>query len=328
MLVPGTQMHFVTFGFICIELVILSYLIIYRLARPDDNGALLNIILIILLIVYNITGGLLPDPNLPGSFFTQECIAYGTGFITPCYFPFYVLNGFGLEKMKFHAYQGVFYFLIFPYCLFVLVFALSRNISAAKNVLFIPVLYALWVLYSVWKAVRFKYQFSNSKKSKEEIIVVFLSLSPWVGLPFIAYFDLSQSIEAATTNTGFLLLLALHVKRNVQQIKAEHQRLITSEMYLITWNEKLQQEVIKRTKELEKITAEERLFKNCKLYGLTNREKEIAGLICQGLPNKRIAECLFIAEKTVAKHVQNIFEKVKVGNRMELCKRLGVQIEV
>src|ERR1700675_1487722 len=115
MLLPGTQMHIVTFIFVCIEIVIFFYLVIYRLARPDDKKAYLNIVLIFLLITYNVTGGLLPDPNLPGSFFIQMAIAYGTGFITPCYFPYYVYKAFGLEKMKFHAYKGVYLFLILPY---------------------------------------------------------------------------------------------------------------------------------------------------------------------------------------------------------------------
>ncbi|MBO9684749.1 MAG: hypothetical protein J7502_19115 [Flavisolibacter sp.] len=87
MQVLGTEMHMVTFLFVCIETVILFYLVIYRLARPDDKTGFLDTILIFLLLLYNITGGLLPDPDLPGSFFLQECIAYGTGFITPAISP-------------------------------------------------------------------------------------------------------------------------------------------------------------------------------------------------------------------------------------------------
>ena len=126
MLMPGTQMHIVTFIFVCIEIVIFFYLVIYKLARLDDTTASLNIILISLLITYNVTGGLLPDPNLPGSIFIQEVIAYGTGFITPCFFPYYVYKAFGLEKMKFHAYKGVFLFLMLPYFLFVIVYAATE----------------------------------------------------------------------------------------------------------------------------------------------------------------------------------------------------------
>jgi len=45
MLLPGTEMHIATFLFVCIEIVILFYLLIYRLARPDDKMAYLNVIL-------------------------------------------------------------------------------------------------------------------------------------------------------------------------------------------------------------------------------------------------------------------------------------------
>lgn len=323
MLVPGTQMHFVTFGFVCIELVILFYLLIYRLARPDDKRTYLNIILIVLLILYNITGGLFPDDNLPGSYFSQNAVAYGTGFITPCYFPYYVYQAFGLEKMKFHAYRGVFYFLVIPYLLFVAVFEKSNDLGTAKDILILPVLYALWVIYSLMKAIRFKYSYDfSSYEYKIELAVLFLSIMPWIGLPFIAYFDLNQWIEALITNGGFLLLLALHLNRNIRQIRTEHERLIESEHRLTTWNEQLQAEVDKRTKELELITTEERFRKNCKIYNLTTREKEISQLICNGYTHKQIGEELFISERTVAKHTQNIFEKVRVCNKMELCQKL------
>lgn len=328
MLVFGTQMHIVTFLFVCIEIVILFYLVIYRLARPDDTAASLDIVLIILLLIYNITGGLLPDTNLPGSYFAQESIAYGTGFITPCYFPYYVFKGFELQKMRFHAFKGVLFFLVLPYFLFVFIFFLTGNLDVAKNLLIIPVLYALSVLLAVWKAIRFKYSVQqNKRKSREETIVLFISLTPWVGLPFIAYFNLSQAAEAVTTNTGFLLLLAFHLKRNVERLREEHSRLIESEKNLLNWNERLQQEVDRRTMELEQISAEERLNKNCKAYSLTNRETEIAKLICKGFSYKQIANALFIAEKTVAKHIQNIFDKVRVNNRFELCNKLEKHIE-
>ena len=257
MLLPGTQMHIITFIFVCIELVIFFYLIIYRLARPDDKIASLNIVLIFLLITYNVTGGLLPDPNLPGSVFIQFAIAYATGFITPCYFPYYVYKAFGLEKMKFHAYRGVFLFLMLPYFLFVIVYSATNNLEIAKNLLILPVLYAIWVIVSLYKAIRYKYKndFSSSE-SKEEVAVLFLSLTPWVGLPVIDFFDLGQAIEASITNTGFLLLLYLQVKRHIRQMRIEHQKLIESESRLLDWNTKLKQEVNKRTSELEKINEQ------------------------------------------------------------------------
>ena len=61
---------------------------------------------------------------------------------------------------------------------------------------------------------------------------------------------------------------------------------------------------------------------NCELYQLTTREKDIAKLICQGQKYKDIGETLFIAERTVTKHAQNIFEKTQVSNKIELINKL------
>jgi DNA-binding CsgD family transcriptional regulator len=325
MLVFGTQMHLVTFLFICIETVVLFYLLIYRLARPDDKNTFLNIILIALLIFYNLTGGLLPDSNLPGSYYLQTSIAYGTGFITPCYFPYYVYHAFYLEKMKFHAYKGVFIFLILPYVIFVFLFVSSGQLEKAKQLLIIPTAYAICVIASLIKAVSYKYEDGfKTKAAKEEMAVSFLSLTPWVSLPVIDYFNLGQAVEAATTNTGFLLLLALQLKQHIAMVKAEHQRLIESEEKLLGWNEKLQEEVEKRTREIERLSAEEKILEGSRQYQLTNREREIAALICRGSSYKQIAESLFIAERTVTKHVQNIFDKVKVSNKLELLNKLGI----
>jgi DNA-binding NarL/FixJ family response regulator len=50
---------------------------------------------------------------------------------------------------------------------------------------------------------------------------------------------------------------------------------------------------------------------------LTRREKEILNLIRQGQRNREIANELRIAEATVHKHIQNIFEKLNARNRAE-----------
>lgn len=325
MLVFGTEMHIVTFLFVCAELVIFCYLLIYRLARPDDKSAYLNILLISLLLFYNITGGLLPDANMPGSYTMQMSIAYATGFITPCYFPYYVYHAFYLKKMRFHAYKGVFIFLITPYVFFVLLFVFSGNLETAKNLLIFPTAYALCVIVSLVKAVRHKYNNSfKTNDAREEMAVSLLSLTPWVGLPVIDYFNSGQAVEAATTNTGFLLLLALQLKQHLTKVKAEHQRLIETEAQLLNWNEKLRQEVEKRTREIEHLNAEQRVKESSLQYQLTKREQEIAALICRGISYKQIGENLFIAERTVTKHVQNIFDKVQVSNKLELLNKLGV----
>jgi DNA-binding CsgD family transcriptional regulator len=50
-------------------------------------------------------------------------------------------------------------------------------------------------------------------------------------------------------------------------------------------------------------------------HGLTARELEVLRLIAAGKSNREIAEALVISEHTVARHVQNIFAKLRVTSR-------------
>jgi DNA-binding NarL/FixJ family response regulator len=47
-------------------------------------------------------------------------------------------------------------------------------------------------------------------------------------------------------------------------------------------------------------------------YGLTNREKDILGLVVEGLPKKQIADHLHISYYTVDTHIKNIYAKLHV----------------
>lgn len=51
--------------------------------------------------------------------------------------------------------------------------------------------------------------------------------------------------------------------------------------------------------------------------GLTTREKEVLYCLTLGCTNKEIAEKLFIAEKTVKTHLNNIFKKLNVRHRIQ-----------
>ena len=50
---------------------------------------------------------------------------------------------------------------------------------------------------------------------------------------------------------------------------------------------------------------------------LSNREREVLQLISGGSTNKEIAGQLFISERTVERHVSNIFLKLQVSTRTE-----------
>ena len=70
------------------------------------------------------------------------------------------------------------------------------------------------------------------------------------------------------------------------------------------------------------ITRNSNFDQNCRLYMLTTREIEVAGLIAKGNTYKEIAKELYISEKTVTKHIQNIFGKAGVSNKVELINKL------
>ncbi|HET6684489.1 MAG TPA: LuxR C-terminal-related transcriptional regulator [Gaiella sp.] len=60
-----------------------------------------------------------------------------------------------------------------------------------------------------------------------------------------------------------------------------------------------------------------RLAESPRPGGLSPRESEVLGLVAKGKTNRAIAGELFISEKTVARHVSNIFAKLSLSSRAE-----------
>ncbi|WP_178861947.1 response regulator transcription factor [Thiomicrorhabdus cannonii] len=55
---------------------------------------------------------------------------------------------------------------------------------------------------------------------------------------------------------------------------------------------------------------------------LTDREIEVTALVMEGKSNKEIAEALEIAERTVKAHLQHIFQKLDVKDRLSLALKI------
>ncbi len=53
--------------------------------------------------------------------------------------------------------------------------------------------------------------------------------------------------------------------------------------------------------------------------GLTEREREVAVLVAQGLPNRAIAERLIVSEPTVATHVSHVLSKLDFTSRTQVA---------
>ncbi len=64
-------------------------------------------------------------------------------------------------------------------------------------------------------------------------------------------------------------------------------------------------------------SIDEEIIETSNNFNLTNREKEILGLIAKGMSNKDIANKLIISLYTVKNHVKNIIQKLAVEDRTQ-----------
>ncbi|MDQ2964942.1 MAG: helix-turn-helix transcriptional regulator [Chloroflexota bacterium] len=56
---------------------------------------------------------------------------------------------------------------------------------------------------------------------------------------------------------------------------------------------------------------------------MTDREREVAGLLASGSSNPEIAAELFLSRKTVERHVSNVLGKLGARNRTEVAALVG-----
>jgi DNA-binding NarL/FixJ family response regulator len=65
----------------------------------------------------------------------------------------------------------------------------------------------------------------------------------------------------------------------------------------------------------------ERLRTTRRRYGLSERERDVIELLCDGLSNNALADRLGLSEKTVKNHLAHIFAKLGVASRAEAMVR-------
>jgi DNA-binding CsgD family transcriptional regulator len=259
--------------------------------------------LLILLLVYNITGGLFPDPKINIPISIQEMVAYGSGFLMASYFPFYFYKAFDLQTLRWHALFGVPLFLVGPYFIFfVVVYAINGNLNCdIKYGMIAPLIYAIVLLCVMYKAIRRKHISERTNNKYFEEISMYCAITPWISLALFGIVETNQLVEVLFTNTGIICITVLFIIRSIKNARAEYGRLIA----------------------IDHVNPNNELFEEmCKFYKLTNREIEIVLLIRQGCTYRQISEKLFIASKTVENHIQNIYEKTSVKNKVSLLYKL------
>jgi DNA-binding CsgD family transcriptional regulator len=302
MLVFGTQIHIVTFIFIVLETGMFLFQLFYYLFRPQDKPRLWYLILLVLMLFYNITGGLFPDPKIHLSISLQMMLAYGSGFLMASYFPFYFYKAFELTPLRWHALYGVPLFLFLPYVIFFVVdYAINGNLGTdIKYGMIVPFVYALVLLFMIFKTIRDKYKSHPDENKYMEATAMCIAITPWAALAFFGLVESSQLVEVLCTNTGIICITFLFIWKSIKHAREEYARL----------------------QQLARQGDGAQIFDEmCRYYRLTNREIEIVLLIKQGLTYRQISERLFIAGKTVENHMQNIYEKSKVKNKAGLLHK-------
>jgi DNA-binding CsgD family transcriptional regulator len=304
MLVFGTQIHIVTFIFIVLEFCMFIFQIFYYLFRPQDKSRLWYLVLLFLFQFYNITGGLFPDPKIDIPIPAQEMIAYGSGFLMASFFPFYFYKAFDLKSLRWHALFAVPLFLMLPYLIFfVIVYAINGKLNVdIKFGMIVPLIYALILLWTMFRAIRKKYEVDRNKNEYLEEVAIYCAVIPWASLTFFGLIEESQLLEVLFTNSGFTVITIIFIIKSVKRARSEYQELL----------------------ELNMLGINSETFKvNCIRYQLTKRQVEIVLLLRRGHTYKTIAEGLFISEKTVNNHIQNIYEKIGASNKVELIYKLA-----
>ena len=61
----------------------------------------------------------------------------------------------------------------------------------------------------------------------------------------------------------------------------------------------------------------------CRVYALSDREREVVALLVAGLDTRAVAKRLFITPYTVQDHLKSVFDKVGIHSRRELLATLG-----
>lgn len=303
MLVFGTEMHVVTFVFSMLEILMFIFLLPGYLSWPDDKPRFWYLILLLLLILYNVTGGLLPDRHFPIPIFVQNIIAYGSGFLMASYFPFYFYKAFNLKLLRFHALYGVPLFLLVPFLIF---FVISYSINCDLNStvhygIIIPFFYSMVLLWAIFRAIRVAYKENRRKSYYLEEIAVYVAVAPWASMTIIAYFGFSQLTEALFTNLGFLGVTGMFILKFIQKDR----------------------NAINKLREISTNGIRPELFgENCARFQFTSRETEVIILLHEGYHTGEIATRLHIAERTVTTHIQNMMSKTKTHGRLELLRKL------
>jgi len=300
----GTSLHWTTFFYTLIDLF-LVVLAVIQSKRLDHTNLNRYIVLGLLFILYNLTGGLLPIDNFPGPFILQYVITYGFGIAVCVYVVKYLYNEYDISVLKLRlTVSNIAYYVIACFILlFLIPYYFNDSIDLSRIYFSVPVsaicLYICWAFYRKISNPDKPYPFVIRRNRFSLIAIVCIGL-----LPILTVIGDYQYITFTVMNIAFYCITFMEIDRYLYFLE----------------NKGKMQEVFNYYRNLKGARIASNLSKN----GLSRREMEVAMSILEKKNYKQIAKNLFIAESTVSKHASNIFKKTDVKNRATFLKRYSL----
>ena len=297
----GTSIHWMTFFYLLIDIFIVL-LTLYFSRKKTHSSFKRFLILGLLFVAYNATGGFLPTDNFPGPFILQYIITYSVA-ITLCVFiVYYLYKEYDIVVLKYNSsIRNLAIFTSVSYIfLFLIPYFVTGSLDSARFLFTIPISVAAIIFLFI-----FYRRISNPNNPNAFILrrnrLSIVSVSSIALLPICTVIGDYQWITFTVMNLAFYAITTIEVDRY---------------LYFIENNNRMY-EVFALKKKQKDEAIESKIF----YEDLTRREIEIALSILSDLSYRNIAKDLFIAESTVSKHASNIFKKTGVKNRREFLKR-------
>lgn len=297
----GTSIHWTTFFYLLVDTAIVLFTLYFSEKKPSSNFKRF-LILGLLFVVYNATGGFLPTDNFPGTFILQYIITYSVAITLCVYIVYYLYKEYDIVVLKFNSsIRNLAIFATASYIiLFLVPYLVTGSLDSARILFTIPISVAAFVFLFI-----FYRRISNPSNPNAFILrrnrLSIISVGSIALLPICTVIGDYQWLTFTVMNLAFYAITTIEVDRY---------------LYFIENNNRMYE--VFALKKKQKVEAIER-----KIFyeDLTRREIEVALSILSDLSYKNIAKDLFIAESTVSKHASNIFKKTSVKNRREFLKR-------
>ncbi|MFD0798498.1 LuxR C-terminal-related transcriptional regulator [Maribacter chungangensis] len=300
----GTSLHWTTFFYTLIN-TILVILALIQSKRLDHTNINRYLILGLLFVCYNLTGGLLPVNDFPGPFISQYIITYGVAIAMCVYVVKYLYNEYDIVVLKLRlTVANIAYYVIACFVLlFLLPYYFNDSIDLSRIYFSVPVsaicLYICWAFFKKISNPDKPYPFVLRRNKFSLISITCIGL-----LPILTVIGDYQWLTFTVINIAFYCITFMEIDRYLYFLE----------------NKGKMQEVFNYYENLKGTSVASNLHKN----GLSRREMEVAMSILENKNYKQIAKDLFIAESTVSKHASNIFKKTEVKNRKSFLQRYSI----